>query len=1415
MGFFSDSQLSPLEPTTPSPGDPILLNRPRAVTAYERKLSEVYPALFAQGVDPSLINPMIDLDARSVERGQNPMSTAQTLTAIRAATPTPDSPFGQAINPVPERGTSILDIPANAVADLRTIFTSIPKLPAALWKQVQELPDAPEKLSEAIKDPGKLDEVPGLNLIPGVYTLSNILGGTPEELMRHPLMTALDVTPYARARVFDAPASMLDDAGNLVRRVDKYKELFPEMQLTQRAINRELGRNMLGDTGKVSIVDLAANTRAGRALGEIKDRAKISAAGTRVGQEAQAALSRNARATIIKRNQLTQLTSDVVMNPNSIAWQDPGVRRMLGNVLGVDHPAIKLLHELEADFGDDFGKATYGSADNWAKRRQEIGFDIQHNPDKINDFTDAEKEYVTRAEAVSDQLIKPYTSTSLEREAPFGEVTFTLEDGTPYTEILPYAQASDIWKARARIAEAEELKFLHQLISDDKFRAEYSEQQIIDRALTSDVLSSPNASNASKDQVIAGYVHALTAKGLNARPFLTELRRRPPGRLSVDSVTELTRLSERLPPGLDPPMTFDQLDEAIIPRYADARTASGFRRTVVAEPLRELRGLLHSRPPDLTLLRKRFDEIFDRVRDGKIDPEHVPESFRALDRDVVDRSIEMMRERRNWTATNAKTGSDTYLRALNRNLTGIEKRSAPARFFPKFGDIVGDRMTELARELTDEFMADTPEAGERLVEAVRGGNIGRLDELLPRLDPEHEFYNRSAAQLFSRFGTEARNSWQELVEAGFDPKFVHHVPVGKTGRTKFASINLSAKKPGSWNRRTLNMVPSEMDLALSLRGNAIDFLTKKMEDHFIDVITKGSETEGIMRIARSKTELLNSLEGRIDAEMQRQGGRVSRQAIAEDVLNRYYTPFDAQRLRNMPTSEGQAAYRSGARVVPGKLTGSGATEQLYIPKSLGRLFDQIATPQTARAIWDPVMGTFRTATLVLSPRWQIYNLLGNGLTGVMSGGFDFLKELPKSIDIIRRARRFEATPEIGLGVRGSLGEAFRPEVELRELTSEGFEQLAQGVLGKNAETVTRWGKPIGKGMTATQDFLVRMNAMVDDVTRISNYLVGEKKAMKALTPEVMEAAETIAKRSGSKAPTVLDMRRVEAENLMRDWTYNWDSMTPWERSTARFIFPFYGFFSHILRYSYRYAVDHPFRVAVAAAFARNELADWGTGLPERIHDMLLVGERDEHGNQLGLNFGGWSPFADTANLFSLTGWMSQVNPMITTLAQQFGIDPRTGEAGVYPNTSYDPVTGRLSIAPPNVVTSFIKNLIPQTQGISMLLGGEKELRATNPDAAGRQLLSSFGVPVLARQVNVPQEIAQAELARENASRQALSAALSSGSTAPVRAYPQLSKQVTLLQTYQAQNPTQFAQMTRGLTPEGYLDLAQRALIPRG
>ena len=286
---------------------------------------------------------------------------------------------------------------------------------------------------------------------------------------------------------------------------------------------------------------------------------------------------------------------------------------------------------------------------------------------------------------------------------------------------------------------------------------------------------------------------------------------------------------------------------------------------------------------------------------------------------------------------------------------------------------------------------------------------------------------------------------------------------------------------------------------------------------------------------------------------------------------------------------------------------------------------------------------------------------------------------------------------------------------------------------------------------------------------------------------------------------------------MRKWSYNWDQLTPWERSVARFIFPFYGFFSHMMRYAYQYAADHPFRVALTASFARTELEDWGTALPQRIHNLLVVGKQDEEGNRKALNFAGWNPFVDTANLFTLTGWLSQVNPMLSTLAEQFGIDPRTGEAGLYPSSQFDETTGRLTLKKRGIVASAIQNVIPQTQVAFNLAGLNpdfNELARVNRSAANRLMSSALGIPTLYRaDLNIPQEIAKTEMVRENAARQALSEAVKSGSTKPVAAYPSLTEQVNQLMEQRAQNPEQFTEYTPVDAKPSVFDMVTGAFTP--
>src|SRR5207253_7769971 len=108
--------------------------------------------------------------------------------------------------------------------------------------------------------------------------------------------------------------------------------------------------------------------------------------------------------------------------------------------------------------------------------------------------------------------------------------------------------------------------------------------------------------------------------------------------------------------------------------------------------------------------------------------------------------------------------------------------------------------------------------------------------------------------------------------------------------------------------------------------------------------------------------------------------------------------------------------------------------------------------------------------------------------------------------------------------------------------------------------------------------------------------------------------------------------------LSRRVLIQWDNLTPIERSVIRPVLPFYGWISHILRYAYHYPIDHPFRAAVTASFARNELADLGTGMPQTLLNSLFLGNPDSNGKVTGINVGGLNPFRDVANYMTLGGF---------------------------------------------------------------------------------------------------------------------------------------------------------------------------------
>jgi hypothetical protein len=281
---------------------------------------------------------------------------------------------------------------------------------------------------------------------------------------------------------------------------------------------------------------------------------------------------------------------------------------------------------------------------------------------------------------------------------------------------------------------------------------------------------------------------------------------------------------------------------------------------------------------------------------------------------------------------------------------------------------------------------------------------------------------------------------------------------------------------------------------------------------------------------------------------------------------------------------------------------------------------------------------------------------------------------------------------------------------------------------------------------------------------------------------------------------------------MRKVMMNWDTLTPNERSIMRYVFPFYGFMSHILRYAFNYPIDHPFRASILSNFARNEVNDYGTGLPEKFLNNFFFGHPNAQGMTNSLNLKPFNPFRDVANYFTLAGFAGATNPIFTTIAQQLGIDTTTGGPDLYPHLQYNKDTGRLGATSPNILQSLLENTLPQSRVLTSLLNGSefRQLSRTSPSSARSLVLSDLGIPQLIQPVNIPAEVSKAELARERSQSLAMSSALRTGNDTSALRYPLLAPLIGQIRTLQGQG--QLAAYQPQVAAPNMLQVAQQGLL---
>lgn len=674
--------------------------------------------------------------------------------------------------------------------------------------------------------------------------------------------------------------------------------------------------------------------------------------------------------------------------------------------------------------------------------------------------------------------------------------------------------------------------------------------------------------------------------------------------------------------------------------------------------------------------------------------------------------------------------NDKYLARATKFREKVEARNPSPRW---------DELTQsAAREATRNRIREQFSADPDLDTLIQLADEGIYDTLAAR-DPRFERYVREDQAA-------ARASWKALRDAGHDPIFFSRVTPQQAARQPYMRLADHPTTLQSTRARMMDATPYVKDVGIIVNQAQLDILQRRATAAALDDISTS--------FGRDRASLVDEYTPRLLA---RGDSPIPARARLDKMIRERWVPF-SEVQKNV--NKGQSAAFSIERA-----------SDIYIPRAMAENIRRMYEPSLPKltAALDPITKAFRTSVLPLALRWQVNNLIGGAIVTAVNDPRAFI-EMPAVIRQLWGERRVhpaasqrlmsEGAPPAGFGSMSP--EMKRWDVDAASPLKDRVAASAQFASGTTLRRLYDSAREsrisrLPEGFRKNVERMYGANQFVDDMYRAS---LGQSQMKRLLGKGYSRGA--------ADALTAQSIRRAFQA---------WDDMTPMERSVMRGVVPFYGFAAYATKFALRYPFDHPFRASVLNSIARAELSDAMTGLPEYIREMILLGDPRANGIVKALNVGPFNPFGGVPSMFTVAGFTGQLNPAITTVLESIGVDVQRGGPQLFPELRYDPESGRLVADPGgNLVTNLVGNTIPQLSGIAALLGFNDKFNDTlarDPGAAGRMLLSNFGMPILTRNVNVGEQLIRAEMARFEDQENARKEALTSGNLGVLGDFPGL------------------------------------------
>lgn len=246
----------------------------------------------------------------------------------------------------------------------------------------------------------------------------------------------------------------------------------------------------------------------------------------------------------------------------------------------------------------------------------------------------------------------------------------------------------------------------------------------------------------------------------------------------------------------------------------------------------------------------------------------------------------------------------------------------------------------------------------------------------------------------------------------------------------------------------------------------------------------------------------------------------------------------------------------------------------------------------------------------------------------------------------------------------------------------------------------------------------------------------------------------------------------QASQLAEKTITSFNNLTPVEQRLTETILPFYPFLKHVLRYTLSYPIDFPIRAQVLAAAAELDKARSNPLEPDTWSTLFHWGQPDQNGNIFTIDARGLDPFRNMSSIFTLSGFISQLDPAFRSLFDAAGFNTVSGTAELFPNLSIDETTGQLVAAhPPDAPMTFLEGIIPEA-ALYQYLNQSKtlaDLHKHNPEAYRKYLYSLLNIPYLGA-TSPSLDYAKQELNRFRIAQSDVANAVKSGDTSAISGY---------------------------------------------